>query len=359
MKLSSFPAKAIRFLFAGLTGLIVNGSPSAAYSIEKGSLVQFSSADGVELSARYVPGLRGGKSPAVIVLNDIGHDSQPDFCNEIVTELVSQGYAVLNLEFRGRGQSTAISPEFWNYTTNRKYVKGYRPWKLPETISRDDFAAGYLPNLVNDVAAAHAFLARRNDVGECNGRQIYLIGIGQGATIGQLWCVSEWSRFRTFGVSRKLVSQSEGVNIAGCVWVLPALSLDRQKMPMLTWLKKTSAKKTALTGIVYDSADRTTARFCSQAEQSLNSSRGGKSFVSSAIKLGADRSLLRSEGAKTEVLGILESMRKVQETPLWEDRNFIDRTYVWSLPGVGRVIAKEEGESEFHPIPYGPFLSGR
>ena len=67
---------------------------------------------------------------------------------------------------------------------------------MPQVIDASRFPNKYFFQLVNDVAAAKSFLDSRNDSGELNSSDIYVVGAGEGATIGALWMASEFSRKR-------------------------------------------------------------------------------------------------------------------------------------------------------------------
>jgi hypothetical protein len=222
--------------------------------------VTIATGDGASLSARYFAGNLGSKSPAVILLDDLADDARPSACDDLARQLVKQGCAVLCFDFRGCGRSRGVESEFWDNPTNRQLVKGFKAEEPPEKIRFADFKPKYLPSLVNDVAAARAYLERRNDAGECNIGQTYLIGLGRGATLGQLWLASEWFRYRVSGSKGKVSTKPEGRDIAGCIWVGPQFVLDRP-VPMLDLMKRAEAKKSTLVWLIHDSEDTEGERF--------------------------------------------------------------------------------------------------
>ena len=331
-------------------------APWAAGAARGAEAVTLTTGDGVKLSARYFAGNLGAKSPAVIVLGDL--DEARPAGDDLAGRLAKAGCTVLCFDFRGCGRSKSVESEFWDSATNQQLVKGYKADAPPEEIQFADFKPGYLPALVNDVAAARAHLERRNDARECNAGQLYLIGFGRGATIGQLWVASEWSRHRVTGTQNKVASKPEGRDVAGCVWVGPRFVLDKQSVPMFDLLKRSLAKKSALAGLIHDPDDAEGARFARQCQDALNVKDKAPLVVVRAAERGT-----KSLGSRAEVdeqIGkIVAGMRKVQEQPLWENRNFGDRRYAWAFRGTPLIAAKDEGDDHFQPVPVDLLLGKR
>lgn len=345
------------FLSAVAAALAATACPSrtAARAAEG---VTLTTGDGAKLAARYFPGNQGGKSPAVIVLDDLAEDARPAVCDEVARQLAKEGCTVLCFDFRGTGQSRSVEPEFWDDANNKQHVKGYKADEPPEAIRFTDFKSGYLPTLVNDVAAARAYLERRNDARECNTGQLYVIGFGRGATLGQLWLASEWARYRVSGTQNKLASSPEGRNVAGCVWVGPRFALDKHTVPMFDLLKVSEVKKSVLVGLLHESGDAEAARFAKQCQEAFNPSNRKPLVATHAVTRDA-----KSLGGRGEVLEqinrFVAHMRKVQELPPWDDRDFNDRRFVWAFRGAPIIQAKDEGEYHFLPVPVEPLLGKR
>ncbi|HEY1189203.1 MAG TPA: hypothetical protein VGE74_16240 [Gemmata sp.] len=307
--------------------------------------------DGAKLGARFFPSAQqGGKSPAVIVLDDLGDDARPAICDDIAGQLAKEGCAVLCLDFRGQGRSRKVEPEFWDDPNNQKLVKGYKADDSPEEIRFADFKPGYLPTLVNDVAAARAHLERRNDARECNISQIYIIGYGRGAAIGQLWLASEWSRYRVTGFQAKLASRPDGRDVAGCVWVGPKMALDARTVPMLDLMKRAEAKRSTFLGLLYDAKDGDGERLARQCEETFNL-KGKAPLVATRAVPHETKSLGGRGEVPAQVVKLIMGMQKAQELPPWGDRSFGDRRYVWAFRGAPLVDAKDEGEYQFYPVP--------
>src|SRR5439155_10748847 len=105
-----------------------------------------------------------------------------------------KGYAVLTFDFRGHGDSTSLANvmQFWTQPHNKGVGVTVNPVKPPDSIDNKTFLPTYYRYLVNDVAAAKAFLDRKNDGGELNVANLVVIGAGEGATVGALWLASEF-----------------------------------------------------------------------------------------------------------------------------------------------------------------------
>ena len=119
---------------------------------------------------------------------------------------------------------------------------------------------------------------------------------------------------------------------------------------MLDLMKKATVKKSMLLGLVLADGDDAKARFARQCQDTLNLRSKSPLVATYTV-----RDTSGSTAARGEVAGqigkFVAGMRKLQELPLWDDRNFGDRRYAWMFPGAGPVAAKDEGEDQFQPIP--------
>src|SRR5437867_3225372 len=114
--------------------------------------------------------------------------------------------------------------------------------ELPKSVSHLDFPVAYLPNLVNDIAAAKRFIERRyNDAGECNGSNIVLIGAEDGATLGTLWLASETRRYRILpvGIAGQKAERPESKDVVACVWLNMSNSIGKYNVgnALRGWIK--------------------------------------------------------------------------------------------------------------------------
>ncbi|QEL17748.1 alpha/beta hydrolase [Limnoglobus roseus] len=330
------------FSAAVLVLLTVGANASAADARR----VAIRTADGVELVGRYQPGPLGNKSPGVLILDGIGDGRRPKTCDAVAAALHKQGCATLCFDFRGHGASTVVTEDFWDDPTNRRLVRGYTGKTVPEEVDWQDFRPGYRRALVNDVAAARAFLDRRNDTGECNSGQLFVVGFGEGASVGALWAATEWSRHRvTGGLVTRLAPTPEGRDVRGCVWVEPATALDRRPVPLLDCLKRATAKGGTYVGLIRADQDEAQEKLADQL-QALN--RKETTFRGVALPT---KNLLDDAALPARVAAMIDKMRDVNDPPPWDDRDFSDKRYAWALPGGGTILAKEEDAQNLRPIP--------
>ncbi|MFM7097802.1 hypothetical protein EBX93_11815 [bacterium] len=163
----------------------------------EGMEVNFKTYDGVLLSGKFYPSAKPKDGTSVILLHDFtfrkGGDSSQDGWEKLALDLQAAGQSVLSFDFRGHGKSVTVTPNFWEQPHNKTLPAASLP-KKPGKINSSEFTAAYYPNLVNDIAAAKAFLDVKNDDGEANSSNIVVIGAGEGATLGALWMASEWRR---------------------------------------------------------------------------------------------------------------------------------------------------------------------
>src|SRR5581483_6469173 len=194
-------------LLAGTLGT----APPAHGEEAEAEAVRFDSADGVRLRGTYYAAGKP-RSPCVLLLHALGKDSRHSAWKTLAGALQKKGYAVLAFDFRGHGESTQVDPDqFWSaaHPGNRALVRG----APGEEIHFKDFDRHYYPMLANDIAAARAFLDRKNDQGECNSSNLVLIGADTGATLGALWLNAESHRYRVLpaavGVPARPAAQPE------------------------------------------------------------------------------------------------------------------------------------------------------
>jgi len=203
-------------------------APSGANGQDKSKDVSFKSADGVTLQGTFYPAGKNTKDNAVVLLlhdfdSKKGGSSSQDGWGELAGALQKAGYAVLSFDFRGFGNSKEVNKDtFWDtrkYPYNSQMV---RKSKALDTIDHKNFGRNYYAYLVNDVAAAKAFLDRANDRKEVNSSNLLIIGAGQGATVGAAWLYHEALRKKD-KVSkqgfRPNLGDPEVKDVAGCVWL--------------------------------------------------------------------------------------------------------------------------------------------
>ena len=133
----------------------------------KSDQVTFETADSVKIVGSYYPSNKGIKAPCVLLLHDFdkqkGGHSQTQEWIDLASDLQTAGYAVLSFDFRGFGQSTTVGPGFWMPPNGHNSVLMRAGAKPPMNINAKNFPAAYFRHLVNDVAAAKAYLDNEND----------------------------------------------------------------------------------------------------------------------------------------------------------------------------------------------------
>ena len=246
---------------------------------ENSKPVQFDTVDGVTLDGRFYPAGAQAKSKeaTVLLLHNInaktGGSSNQLGWDDLAKLLQSNGYAVLKFDFRGFGNSTNVSPSFWTHRYNSRYVRGANKARPPSTIAHKDFdnnASEYYPYLVNDIAAAKAYLDRRNDAGQANTSSLIVIGAGEGATLGAMWMASEWDRQRVngnLGVTGLLpgtkitLDDPEGRDEAAAVWlsISPKLGNRSVATALCGWLGQISGANKVGMAFIYGSQDTASA----------------------------------------------------------------------------------------------------
>jgi hypothetical protein len=209
--------RAVRGWFTVLALFLV---PAAGQAQKGGEEVQFDTVDKVELHGTFYSAGKA-KAPCVLLLHKYGGNRQQKGWDELAQAL-SKDFAVLSFDFRGHGDSTTVDPSAFWVGSNASMIKNAN--KKPSKISYKDFAAGYLPMLANDVAAAKRYLDRQNDAGACNSSNLVVIGAEEGAAIGALWIHTEWQRNRLIkNAFNKWVVDPQGKvageDIASAVWL--------------------------------------------------------------------------------------------------------------------------------------------
>jgi pimeloyl-ACP methyl ester carboxylesterase len=254
-------------VFAAAVALTAGSTTPVAFAQDKKAKAVYpepeqetvTTADGVKLRGLFhksnsEKAAKNG-DPVVILLYapGAGKDMTKGDWAGLANRLNEEGYHVFRFDWRGHGKSTDIADvkKFWQTAalsapTNNKYITGATksPPKSTLVVEKDfgpgaSRLPGYLPALVNDLAAVRLHLDQKNDNGTVNTSSVYLIGAGDAAALGMMWITSEWLRPAVmpgpnqlgFGVPRyEYVPQplngglgtEAGETIAGAVWLTPA-----------------------------------------------------------------------------------------------------------------------------------------
>jgi hypothetical protein len=248
---------------------------------------------------------------------------------------------------------------------------------MPDTIDRSEFPLNYYPNLVNDVAAAKAYLDRKNDGREVNASNLIVIGAGEGATVGALWMASELHRKkdRAFGMigAPPDLDQAESRDFTCAVWLSISPSLGNMRVPLRKWLEEVGRDQKVPMAFVYGSKDEKSKNLVPSLLSAIKPKTGSKKFDPKDEKdpryftgekkldtsLTGAALLQKSLGAEKwiikDYLGELFEARPVRE---WRKRDAERFAYVWSFSKAGRpVLAKMPGEESPRPLPLSYFLN--
>lgn len=222
--------------------LLGTAAGAAAQGKEKekdaGKPARFVTADKVEIEGTFYASPQGKASRTVMLLHAYGEHSQKTEWKKLANALNKKGYSVLMFDFRGHGESTKVQPGtpntnpmlaikgFWDEKENQYGVKGLAPGKpRPTDIAHSQFASTYMRILVNDIAAAKAYLDDLDSNGECNSGDIILLGANEGATLGAIWMNAEWHRYKYLPKQPGLpqggldLQNPEGRSITCAVWL--------------------------------------------------------------------------------------------------------------------------------------------
>lgn len=359
--------------------LPVNKPLSAADDIES-KRVHFPTFDEVELNGtfyRSAPAAgKKDKDTVVLLLHDFRHlkggSSQEDGWHQLAGQLQKEGYAVLSFDFRGFGNSKSVSPKFWAFPHNSgRGIKGANKKNPPASIDEKDFTAIYFINLVNDIAAARAYLNVLNDAGEVNASNIILVGAGQGATLGALWLASECRRQkdnqsdRLFpGMSPQFnrLDEPEGNDVAAAVWltIYPTLEQKPLGRSLINALVEEAKKAKIPTYFLYAKNDKKANDFLNLnndlktlfAESSKKKGGVKEKAVPGAGELAGSKLLRKSEEYILDYLNNIVEERGSRTRKERQDQKF---AFCWSLPwptrAMNRIVAKLPGEPVTHIIP--------
>ncbi len=185
-------------------GLVVLGPVSAsAQNAPMKDKFRAVTPDGVRLIGDFYPpgGKNGVDSPCVILLHGKG-GSRADW-GELPEKLQKEGYAVLNADFRGHGESTELDVGkevvYWTLNPSRRVdLRRIQPNQIPTKIDKAEAEFKDYQNLLR--YAGHDLLTMKLWVNEaqnrklCNSSNVILIGADQGALLGLLWLYGEQHR---------------------------------------------------------------------------------------------------------------------------------------------------------------------
>jgi pimeloyl-ACP methyl ester carboxylesterase len=345
--------------------------------------VSFRSSDGVELQGNFYPAPpSGSKDACVLLLHNFsaktGGDSHDENWDRLAADLQKAGFAVLTFDFRGFGKSKSVDKVFWDRVKNpQNQAPAIRnAQKMPETIDRTEFRSDYYPQLANDIAAAKAYLDRKNDGREVNASNLVVIGAGEGATLGALWMASELHRKKdraslTPGLPPDL-DQPESRDFTCAVWLSISPSLAGRLVPVKSWLVEVGRDQKVPMAFVYGTKDERAKNLAVAAVSAIKPKTGSKKFDPKDTSdpraytgekkqdTSLDGSKLLQKTLDTEkwvlkdYLGDLFEARPVRE---WRKRDSERFAYVWAFPAMrAPMLAKAPGEEAPRPLPLAVFF---
>jgi pimeloyl-ACP methyl ester carboxylesterase len=336
----------------------------------------FPTVDGVELEGTFYPSATNKKDTVVLLLHDFdpktGGDSHKDGWDDLAERLQKEGYAVFAFDFRGFGNSKTVKPEvFWSPKQghNRQFIVGGMASKPPETIDQKKFRAAYYPYLINDIAAAKAFLDRKNDTLEVNTSNFVVIGAGNGATLGALWL---WSQCRlqrdraslVLGVPPAL-DDPEGRDVAAAVWLSLSDHVPGGRFPVHSAVVEVGRECKVPTAFLFGKREKSAA-YCGKLSDAILGLGSKKLDLPFTGKEGFDTNLagskLLDKSLPTEEWIVEKYLNPVVDKRGSRERRRreIDRyAFYWAkgkpnarIPG---ILAKHPGEELIRLIPWGLF----
>jgi hypothetical protein len=303
--------------------------------------IHFDTIDGVRLRGMlYQP--NRSKAPVVLMLHALGEDSRKKGWSDLAEELQGKGFAVLTFDFRGHGQSTEIidTDLFWKYGYNLKYVPGAA--KKAASLEFKSFGKAYYPVLVNDIAAAKAYLDRKNDGSTCNSGNVILVGAETGGTLGAIWLNSEWHRHRVTMAATGATyfdKSPEGKDVIAAIWlsISPTLGAGRT-VNLASTLSIPALQRGTPMVFMHGEGDNKGKDFARHLEKYLKGKDKEKYRYTGAVpvpgktKLTGAALLQKSLTTSQLITSWVEEV--VQEKGSeWVEKEFTKTNFVWLLPG--------------------------
>jgi pimeloyl-ACP methyl ester carboxylesterase len=329
--------------------------------------VKFYSYDGVELSGTFYPKPPGGKDKdaCVLLLHNFdrikGGSSHQDGWDRLAEDLQREGFAVLSFDFRGFGESKTVSRElFWDRAKSRQNQILRGAARMGETIDFKEFPPGYYPYLVNDIAAAKAYLDRKNDAREVNTSNLILVGAGEGANLGSLWLASECRLKRARGYlpdGRLDLDEPECRDVACALWLSINPRLAGMSMPVMSWLREAGGEYRIPIGFLYGADDREGKDLATNYVASIHNAnrRAKQEFTAAAevrdTKLRGSQLLTKSLKTGEMIKDYLERVMEKRGAREARSRDPQKTSFVWAPRGGQPVVAKTEKDELLKPVP--------
>lgn len=319
--------------------------------------VTIPTADGAELSGTLYPNPGGKRDATVLLLHDFdlkkGGGSQKEGWSDLAKALHADGYVVMSFDFRGFGESKTVNKEsFWKYKHNQLVKKK----KTGETIDYTSFGPSYVINLVNDVAAAKAYLDRENDRKSCNTSSLIVIGAGEGATLGAMWMFNEGRRRKDKNPNPLLVGgvpmlsdQPESRDIACGVWLSLAARPGSRLIPLNKWVYEAGKTHKTPMLMLYGKSDSVGGNLAMNLEKAIKP-KGDKKELPLTYSHGiAGTKSVGSKLIDREVIGgirkYLDQVMEARGSKEWAERK-VESSGFWytNLKGLPIKINKRPNE---------------
>lgn len=315
-----------------LIGVVALSSPAVAQE-PPGEPVRIRTADDVELTGRFYRSPR--KKPCVLLLHSMGGNRSARAWRPLAERLHKEGYAVLSFDFRGHGQSTEVDPDlFWAHAANRNGMRGARD----EEIDADNFNDRYWPVLINDIAAAKAFLDRKNDAGDCNSANLIVIGANEGAALGAAWLHAECFRHRQhpppfFGAPAQTEASPQAQHVLCALWLNIEPKLGARNLSLANLFDLPARRYRIPMVLFYDrdsAAHQRTAEALERAVKQRRVAYGGVvGIAAGGIERGED--LLVRRYAPEQLLEYLNNVAG-DEGDEWQDFDSRKALFIWRTP---------------------------
>jgi hypothetical protein len=334
--------------------------------------------DGVELQGTLWPAGGTNRDACVLLLHDFdikkGGSSHQDGWDNLAEDLQKDGYTVLSFDFRGFGESKSVDKKFWNsgqFAHNRT-IRGAR--KMPETIDQKDFPLMYYPVLVNDVAAAKAYLDRQNDLKILNSSNIIVVGAGDGATIGALWMATAYKLARAPGglLFAGNLDEPEGKDLVCAVWLTMSPRLATKAVNGLDgWLLEVARKHKVPMLFVYGKSDREgEGRALNHLQKLIPGYQLGRKPTEKSMEYTRDWSIKGTSLTGSKLLNkgldtisdvkfyINDNMAK-RGAREQRNRDYLKSAYYWVFGKSQTQLAKRPGDEMPYGVPLQSFRAGQ
>lgn len=283
-----------------LAVLLLTPAISTGQGAKKGGTsrpVTFKTADGVDLAGSFYSSGGKKRDAVVILLHDFdlkkGGDSTQEGWGDLAGALQANGYAVLSFDFRGFGQSKTVTKDvFWKQPINGPTHIRRKGTKVTDEVNHKDFQPGYVPYLVNDIAAAKAYLDRQNDKSpnNCNTSSVILIGAGEGATLGAMWMANECRRRRDKSLQPipgvpPTLGEPESKDLAAGVWLSIGTTLGRRNVAktVTTWVVEAGNENKIPMAFVFGKDDSAGDVIARSLYNSIKTNPKSKDFATTAL----------------------------------------------------------------------------